>query len=209
MFRGDVGAGGVSKFFPTRVSGRMLLRGANLAGDVLWGYPYRDASGRLMGRTFYPDATIVCSGQLSTYTATYAGFSSGACWSPSCSQTAGALNNAWTLNYHGVGPGTPPMCYWYATDDPGDPHLITDAASGDGYILINLTFVYAGAAFQYQFQLAAWVSCGGNWLAMATWLNYGYASDGDPRGTVTGVWTPSGTPLGGCSSPTVGTVVIS
>jgi len=58
LFRGKVGCKkadgvteGVSKFFPVRVDGRLLLRGKRPDGKILYGYTYRDASGRLMGRT--------------------------------------------------------------------------------------------------------------------------------------------------------------
>jgi hypothetical protein len=52
MFRGKIGVESkVSKFFPVRVDGRLMLRGKQADGKILWGYTYRDASGRLMGRT--------------------------------------------------------------------------------------------------------------------------------------------------------------
>jgi len=54
MFRGIVGAGDagdISQFFPVRIGSQMYLRGLNADGDVIYGFPYRDASGRLMSRT--------------------------------------------------------------------------------------------------------------------------------------------------------------
>lgn len=54
MFRGKIGVSGgngVSKFFPVRVDGRLMLRGKGADGKVLWAFPHVDASGRLMGRT--------------------------------------------------------------------------------------------------------------------------------------------------------------
>jgi hypothetical protein len=61
MFRGKIGVESkVSKFFPVRVDGRMLLRGKGADGKILWGFPYREAAtGRLMGRTL---GAVVCSG---------------------------------------------------------------------------------------------------------------------------------------------------
>ena len=52
MFRGKIGVESkVSKFFPVRVDGRLILRGKGPDGKILWGHPYRDSEGRLMGRT--------------------------------------------------------------------------------------------------------------------------------------------------------------
>ena len=52
MFRGKIGVESkVSKFFPVRVDGRLILRGKGPDGKILWGCPYRDSEGRLMGRT--------------------------------------------------------------------------------------------------------------------------------------------------------------
>ena len=67
LFRGKVGCKkadgvteGVSKFFPVRVGGRLLLRGKGPDGKILWGYPYRDSEGRLMGRTRGPTSPCGC-----------------------------------------------------------------------------------------------------------------------------------------------------
>jgi hypothetical protein len=65
-FRGKVGCKkadgvteGVSKFFPVRVDGRMLLRGKGPDGKILWGFPYRDENGRLMARTILTAGPVV------------------------------------------------------------------------------------------------------------------------------------------------------
>ena len=83
LFRGKVGCKkadgvteGVSKFFPVRVDGRLLLRGKRPDGKILYGYTYRDASGRLMGRTladfgsYKPDSYYLSGGFELTFEAT-------------------------------------------------------------------------------------------------------------------------------------------
>ena len=91
MFRGKIGVESkVSKFFPVRVDGRMLLRGKGPDGKILYGYTYRDASGRLMARTRYSEPS--CYDLADTYTVTIAGLTE------VCSYNSmTALNGTWTV----------------------------------------------------------------------------------------------------------------
>ena len=89
MFRGKIGVESkVSKFFPVRVDGRLMLRGKQADGKILWGFPYRDKNGRLMARTILTAAVVPpgCEwvtkcGLSTTYNVTISG---SACYSTQC-----------------------------------------------------------------------------------------------------------------------------
>lgn len=113
MFRGkighDVGGGArVSKFFPTRVGDALVLRGMDTGGKILYGYPYRDTSGRLMARTVYPvtDCTL-CDydgAAWATINVTISGFTyTGSCPQPTAGSPARHVNAAHALARSGSG----------------------------------------------------------------------------------------------------------
>jgi hypothetical protein len=78
MFRGKIGVENkVSKFFPVRVDGRLMLRGKQANGKILWGYPYRDSEGRLMGQTIRSSGCHL----VVTLSGFPDGFGSGSCYS--------------------------------------------------------------------------------------------------------------------------------
>jgi len=91
MFRGKIGVESkVSKFFPVRVDGRLMLRGKGPDGKILWGFPYRDENGRLMAQTRYSEPS--CYDLADTYTVTIAGLTE------VCSYNSmTALNGTWTV----------------------------------------------------------------------------------------------------------------
>jgi len=90
MFRGKIGVESkVSKFFPVRVDGRLMLRGKGPDGKILWGFPYRDENGRLMAQTILTAGPVVppgCEwvtecGLSTTYNVTISG---SVCYSTQC-----------------------------------------------------------------------------------------------------------------------------
>ena len=91
MFRGKIGVESkVSKFFPVRVDGRLILRGKGPDGKILWGFPYRDENGRLMAQMRYTATS--CYDLADTYTVTIAGLTE------VCSNNSmTALNGTWTV----------------------------------------------------------------------------------------------------------------
>lgn len=103
-FRGKVGCKkadgvteGVSKFFPVRVGGRLMLRGKGPDGKILWGYPYRNIGGRLMGRTIQSGFTTPCGCTACHIVVTLSGFPDGF-GSGACSNTDfTGLNGTHTL----------------------------------------------------------------------------------------------------------------
>lgn len=65
MFRGLIGhnpgqTARQSKFFPMNVGGALVLRGLDTDGKIVYGWPYRDDSGRLMARTVHAVQIVPC-----------------------------------------------------------------------------------------------------------------------------------------------------
>lgn len=104
MFRGKIGVESkVSKFFPVRVDGRLMLRGKQANGKILWGYPYRDSEGRLMGRTIRSGFTTPCGCTACHIVVTLSGFPEGF-GSGACSTTNfRGLNGTHTLTLDNTG----------------------------------------------------------------------------------------------------------
>ena len=110
MFRGKVGCKkadgvteGVSKFFPVRVDGRLLLRGKGPDGKILWGYPYRDSDGRLMGRTIRGGFTTPCGCTACYLVVTLSGFPGGFGSGPCRTTDFTGLNGKHTLTLSSEG----------------------------------------------------------------------------------------------------------
>ena len=150
MFRGKVGCKkadgvteGVSKFFPVRVDGRLLLRGKGPDGKILWGFPYRDENGRLMGETYAGPCTVTAFGLYGatcpfncSYTLQASGFTGG----------LASLNGSHVVTYKET---TSVNLNWWGSDDghfwgegPGFPRIdltIQINGVGNGFIYVAIT----------------------------------------------------------------------